>query len=101
VMALAVVIGLLYLCFYLLRRLAGRRRLPESGSMKVLDVLPLGPKTRLVTLQMGRRVLLIGAGEQSVNAVAEFDLEELQRAASDLPRPPAPASRAGSYHQQA
>jgi flagellar biogenesis protein FliO len=44
--------------------------------MKVLGVLPLGAKTRLVTVRIGHRVYVVGAGESQVTAITSMDDDE-------------------------
>jgi flagellar biogenesis protein FliO len=41
--------------------------------MKVLEVLPLGPKSKLVAVQLGEKILVVGSGEDRVSTVAELD----------------------------
>lgn len=75
-LAFAGVIGLVYAVSFVLRRAGNRRRRSGSRLVNVVDVLPLGPKARLVTVKIGGRVVVVGAGESSVTRIAEIDSEE-------------------------
>lgn len=76
--AFVLVIALVFTCSVVFRRLTSRRRGGGTRAMNVLDVLPLGAKSRLVTVKIGRRVYVIGAGESSVNRIADMEEDEYQ-----------------------
>ncbi len=75
--SLAVVVALVYVVAWALRR-AGRHRVGASGRMmEVVDVLPLGPNSRLVVVRVGERTLVVGAGDHAVTPVTELDAGEI------------------------
>lgn len=80
--ALVVVIGLIYGSILVIRRLAVRRSPGRLHLFKVLEVLPLGAKTRLVAVKFGARVIVVGAGDDRVEALAEVPAAELGDAAA-------------------
>ena len=51
--------------------------------MNVLDVLPIGSKSKLVAVQIRDRVLIVGAGDADVRTLAEFDGEDFIAAAGE------------------
>ncbi len=72
-LALGVVVALVYAVAWLLRR-SGRHRVGSRGRlMEVVDVLPLGPRSRLVAVRIGGRTVVVGAGDHAVTPVAELE----------------------------
>lgn len=71
-LSFAGVIALVYLLSMLLKRMDRRKQTRGNNFMNVLEVLPLGPKTKLVTVKLGQQVIVIGAGESSVNRITEL-----------------------------
>ena len=82
-LALGVVLLLAYASIHFFKRLSTRRVNGGSQLMKVLEVLPLGAKTRLVAVRVGQRVLLVGAGDDRVTTVAELTASEFDAAVID------------------
>ena len=78
VLAMVAVIVLFYLAFVLIRRLSRRRGLGGAQTMHILEVLPLGPKAKLVAVKQGDKVLLVGAGDNSVNKIDELPLQSYE-----------------------
>lgn len=82
VLAIAVVIGLAFGALLLLRKfqerslgLAGE----DSGvrSMRFLRALPLGQSERLVLVEVGDEVLLLGVAAHSINMLARWDRAQI------------------------
>lgn len=72
--ALILVLGLLLLTLYLMRRMGGGRGV--SGRMRMLDVLQVGTKERVVLVAVRDRELLLGVTSASIRTLAEFPGEE-------------------------
>lgn len=70
----ALLLGLALLAFGL-RRLAGRTLAGRAArrSLQVMDVLPLGGRSRLAVVRCYDRTFLLGMGEREVSLVAELD----------------------------
>lgn len=77
-LALGGVVALVYLVAFLLRRSRNGVKARSNHLMNVVEVLPLGPKSRLVAVRVGERILVVGAGESSVNPVAELGEDEAE-----------------------
>ncbi|MCA1988606.1 MAG: flagellar biosynthetic protein FliO [Desulfarculus sp.] len=72
--ALALVLALVLTLYWLARRfLPGQAARGPAGGLKVLGRLALGPRKGLVLVQVGARVLVLGVGEQGINALANID----------------------------
>ena len=70
------VIVLVYACAIFFKKMSRRRSSGGTRAMNVLDVLPLGAKSRLVSVKIGCRVYVVGAGESQVNAITSMDEAE-------------------------
>lgn len=88
VLGLAVVLGLLLGTLWVLKRLAGPRR--SAGSLKVLGATPVGPRERVVLVEVGGRVLVLGVAPGRVNTLHTLD-------SAELPASPAGAPAAGDF----
>ena len=70
--ALAIVVGLIFLVRYVLRRLGGLAKPGrKSTAMEVLARQSLSGRHQLYLVRVGRRVLLIGAGTEGLSTLAE------------------------------
>ena len=76
---LALVVGLLLGCLYLLRRLspAVARGGLLSREMRLLAQYPLGPKRILALVKVGSRTLLLGVTEANINLLTEVQDQAL------------------------
>jgi flagellar protein FliO/FliZ len=74
-LVLALVVGLIYGVFWLLRR-GGRLKSPESEMIRVLGSRSLAGTRALHLVEVGRSVYLVGSAENGVNLVAEVKDQE-------------------------
>ena len=67
-LALCIVLGAIFLCAWLVRRMrnVGGGR---AGALSVITEVRLGPKERAVLLQVGRAQVLVGVTPSQVNAL--------------------------------
>lgn len=72
--ALLLVLALLFLSLYVLRRLSFLRA--GGGRMRMLEVLQVGPRERVVLVAVGGRELLIGVTAASISTLAEISGEK-------------------------
>ena len=72
---LAVVVGLLFACLWLLRRLSAPRG--GGAAVKVLGAAAVGPRERVVLVQLGEQVLVLGVAPGSVTKLHEMKGDEL------------------------
>ena len=87
---LAVVVGLLFACLWLLRRLSARG---GGAAIKVLGAAAVGPRERVVLVEIGEDVLVLG--------VAPGSVAPARTQAADLPADlPAPACRAADLRHR-
>lgn len=67
------VVALLLGAFLLMRKLLGRSRLFASGSsMRVLARRPIAPRQEVILVEIGARVLVIGATRESLSRLGEL-----------------------------
>ncbi len=71
VLVLGVVVGLIYLVFYLLRR-AGNGRYAQSDLIRVVGSQPLPGNRAIYLIQVGPQVFMVGAGSESVTLLGEI-----------------------------
>ena len=87
VVGLAIVLGLIYAIYRLLKR-ANRGGLPGRGnSLAVVATAPLGPSRALHLVRVGPELVLIGSAEQSVTSLRVYDAEEAAELFADLDEP--------------
>jgi flagellar biosynthetic protein FliP len=83
--ALALTGGLLLLALRLLARLPGRLSPGGRLPLRVLQRQGLGPKHGLALVQVGRRVLVLGLGDQGCRLLTELDGEDRTEALAGEP----------------
>jgi flagellar protein FliO/FliZ len=82
---LAIVIVVLVACLWLLKRLGAPRG--SARGLKVLGAAPVGPRERVVLVEVADKVLVLGVAPGRVNTLHTLDPEQL---AASLPAPAAP-----------
>ncbi len=75
VLALVAIVAIIFALSIVVRRLQGVRTQQSSG-IELITSRMLGPKERLLLVQVGRRQILVGMNTQCINALAEFDAAE-------------------------
>lgn len=75
---LAIVIILIYLSAYLLRKWGLTSFQRPSHEMSIRETLPLSPRRALYWIKVGQKNLLIGATDQSVTLISELQSSEEQ-----------------------
>ena len=91
---LALVIALLFGCLWIIRRLSARRG--GAAAIQVLGAAAVGPRERVVLVQLGEQVLVLGVAPGSVTKLHEMKRDELPLAsvgtssASGAGSPPTP-----------
>lgn len=71
VLSLGVVVGLILLIAWLLRRFSGIT--PAAKNMRVIGALSLGTREKAVLVQVGKKQLLLGVAPGRVNLLEAFD----------------------------
>lgn len=85
-LGLAVVIGLLYASLHVLKRLgvgAGQ----SAGLIKVRGATAVGPRERVVLVDVAGKVLVLGVTPGRITALHTLDAADLPSAPSDTPPP--------------
>ncbi len=80
VIGLLLVVGLIFLFFWLLRRFSGIS--PMNKQMQVLGVLPLGTREKAVLVKVGDKQLLLGVAPGRVSHLYSFDGEVVDSSVS-------------------
>lgn len=75
VVVLALVLGVIYVVYRLLKRAAGPKT-AESSAVKLLASSSLGPGKALHVVALGSKGYLVGSTDSSVNLIAEIDDKE-------------------------
>lgn len=71
-LALVAVIALVLLCAFVARRLLGATQNGGSGQIRVLAVRALGTRERLVLVEVGGAVTLLGVTANGISALREI-----------------------------
>ncbi|HEX8988922.1 MAG TPA: flagellar biosynthetic protein FliO [Rhodocyclaceae bacterium] len=80
-LGLGVVLAMLFGTLWVLKRLSVPRG-PGSGLMRVVAGIPVGPRERVVLLEIGSSWLVLGVAQGQVSTLAEVPRQELPPAAS-------------------
>ena len=88
---LAVVIAILFASLWLIRKLNAPRG--AGAAIKVLGATAVGPRERVVLVEIGERVLVLGVAPGRVNALHEIKRSELALP-TDTPGAPTPGGKA-------
>jgi flagellar biogenesis protein FliO len=84
---LAVVVGAIYLIFFLLKK-GMHRRLPENEAIRIVGSRTLMGNRALHLVEVGRSLYLIGVGEESVSLISEIqDQESIDRVRLESSQP--------------
>jgi flagellar protein FliO/FliZ len=84
VLALMLVLGAIIALAWLLRRI-GPGRTAAGGMLKVVGGVMIGPKERLVVVEVGQTWLIVGVGAASVSLVHSMPRPEGAEAAPEQP----------------
>lgn len=71
--SLALVLAAVFAAAWLLRRVRGLSGRAATGGIEVVAERAVGPRERVVLLQVGRRQVLVGVAQGSVRALESFD----------------------------
>ena len=75
--ALALVLGVMLLLYWVLRRLNPRQMLgSQVGSLKLWGRLNLGQRKSLALVEVGRKMLVLGLGDKEMCLLREIDNDE-------------------------
>ncbi len=80
---LAVVVGLLLGSLWLIKRLSGPRG--AATGLKVLGAAPVGPRERVVLVELADQILVLGVTQSSVNTLHTLPADEFRRHSPDAP----------------
>jgi flagellar protein FliO/FliZ len=81
IVGLAVVIGVIYGLYWVLKQVKSSREEKASGEgLAALATLPLGPSRSLQLVRAGRELVLIGVSEHGVTPVRTYSEEEAEAA---------------------
>jgi flagellar protein FliO/FliZ len=88
IVGLAIVIGVIYGLYWILRQVKSSKEGKATGyGLSSVASLPLGPNRSLHMVRAGREMVLVGSGENGVTPIRAFSLDELE-AAGLLDPPP-------------
>ena len=94
---LTVVVGVLLLCLWLLKRVSAPRG--SARGLRVLGAAPVGPRERVVLVEVGGKVLVLGVAPGRVNTLDTLQPDQLAalNAAADTAAPDGFAGRLKSF----
>ncbi|MCK2044003.1 flagellar biosynthetic protein FliO [Chromohalobacter sp. TMW 2.2308] len=94
-LSLALIVAIILLCAWLLRRLTPGR-LRASQHVKVVSNTAIGQRERVTVVEIQGRWLVLGVGGNQVNLLKDMPAAET----SDAPTPESPAPLSGSFAQR-
>lgn len=87
ILSLAIIIGLIYLTVFLLKKL-GNRTVPNSENLiKVIAKSYLTPKQSLYIVKLGSSYSVLGVGESAVNHIKDISSEEIKTLQANAEKP--------------
>jgi len=87
---LALVFGILAVSVWLLKRFSSPIR--GSGLLRVLGVTAVGPREKVVLLEVGEKVLMLGVTPNNVRTLHVFERDELPLEPAFAPSPASPVT---------
>ena len=79
IVGLAIVIGVIYGIYWVLKQLKASKEEKASGQgLSAIATLPLGPNRTLQLVRAGRELVLVGVSEQGVTPVRTYSEEEAE-----------------------
>ncbi|MCK0744924.1 flagellar biosynthetic protein FliO [Chromohalobacter nigrandesensis] len=94
-LSLALIVAIILLCAWLLRRLTPGR-LRASQHVKVVSNTAIGQRERVTVVEIDGRWLVLGVGGNQVTLLKDMPAAE----ASDAPTPASPSPLSGSFAQR-
>lgn len=80
--SLVVIIGIIYLTVFLLRKLSGNRLGGSKGTaIQIIEQTYLAPKKSVCLLKLADRAVLVGITDTSINLLTELDWDSLPQEA--------------------
>ena len=99
-LGLGVVLILLFICLWVIKRLSSPRG--GASGLKVVGGTSVGPKERIVLVEIGKTVLVLGVTSGSISTLHQMTTEELSAAnTSSVPIPAVTGSPFSSWLKQA
>ncbi|MCC4115916.1 flagellar biosynthetic protein FliO [Aromatoleum toluclasticum] len=87
-LGLAVVLGLLLGCLWLIKKLSAPHG--AAAGLRVLGAVPVGPRERVVLVEVGGQVLVLGVTPTNVRTLHTLPADALQNATPNAPLPSGP-----------
>jgi len=78
IISLAIIIGLIYLTVFLLRKISHKTMPGGNNLIKVIGKTYITPKQSLYIVKLGLSYSVLGVGENSVNFIKDLSAEEVQ-----------------------
>ncbi len=75
--SLALIVGIIIVVFYLLKRLRGLSAVSRGGpSMRIVGSLPIAPKRSVTVVEVGEKWLVLGVGTDNINLLSTMEPTE-------------------------
>jgi flagellar biosynthetic protein FliO len=87
ILSLIVIVGLIYLSIFLLKKISNKTMPNADQWLKVVGKSHLTPKQSLFIVKMGLKYAVLGVGEDSVNLIRELTPEEAESLKPPVEKP--------------
>jgi flagellar protein FliO/FliZ len=85
--SLVIIIGIIYLTVFLLRKLSGNRLGGKKGTtIQIVEQAYLAPKKSVCLLKLADRAVLVGITDTNINLLTELEWDSLRHEATDKNR---------------
>jgi flagellar protein FliO/FliZ len=100
IVGLAVVIGVIYGLYWILKQVKASREETASGDgLETLATLPLGTNRSMHLIRAGQEIVLVGAGEHGVTPIRTYSEAEARALGLIVDEEPEPAEDAKPVHK--
>jgi flagellar biosynthetic protein FliO len=87
ILSLVIIIGLIYLSIFMLKRFSNRTFSNSDGLVKIIAKSHLTPKQSLFIVKLGLSYAVLGVSESSVNLIKELAPEEVESLKQNSEKP--------------
>jgi flagellar biogenesis protein FliO len=87
ILSMVIIVGLIYLSIFMLKKISNRTIPNGGGLVKIIGKSYLTPKQSLFIVKLGLSYAILGVSENSVNLIKDLSAEEVESLKKDSEKP--------------